>query len=117
MRIASKTMQALWGAMRVLTDENGNSGQYLRECSRTTGTPYRLDGITQDLDGNISEEDFVEKYYICFLVPPGTLEASKANARECYRGYRLKKTRETQARKTIEDYDAAFLRIEIEGHL
>ena len=47
MKLSSRALTKIWEAMRVLTDENGNSGQYMRECSRTNGTHYTLSEIFQ----------------------------------------------------------------------
>lgn len=118
MNLRSKTLQALWGAMRVLTDEN-TAGRFMRECSMTAGTGHTIEELLKDLDARMPEEAFQEKYWRCFQASHrGMLEdASRANARESYRGYWHKRNKELAAKKTVETYDAEFLNIETKGHL
>ena len=49
MNLKNETLKKLCVAFGVLTTEH-NSGEYLRECSRTTGTPFQLHELFDDLD-------------------------------------------------------------------
>jgi len=119
MKITSRALTKIWEAMRVLTDENGNSGQHMRECSQTRGTRYVLSDIFYDLDvTKITEEAFQDKYWVCFQVYPEKFEdAARANAREAYRGYHIKQKQADAARDTLRDYDVAFFNLETKGAL
>jgi hypothetical protein len=120
MKITSATMSTLWQAMRVLTDEDGNSGQYMRECSRTTGTPYTLSEIFHALDvAKFTEEAFQDKFWVCFQATHLSMQedAARANAREAFRGYHLKVQRETGAKHAIEILDERFENLEKKGLL
>jgi hypothetical protein len=118
-KINSQSLTKIWEAMRVLTDENGNSGQYMRECSRTSGTPYKLDEIFYDLDRGVSENVFQDKYWVCFQATHLSMleDAARANAREAYRGYHIKQKQADAARETIKFFDDAFVNLETRGAL
>lgn len=118
MNINSETMKTLLDAFHILTDENSSSQQYLRECSRTTGTPHRLHDMFEDLDEKkISEDAFQDKYWLCFQATHLSMleDASRANARESYRGYWLKMNKELAALCTLKSFDAEFVNLEAKG--
>jgi hypothetical protein len=116
MDFTSKTLHDVERHLRVLTNEN-NSEQVIREQTRTTGTPYRLHDIFDDLAKGMSLEDYTQKYWACLSAPWLSGEDEKARIQQGYAVYHLYRGQEIAAREFLAALDTKIKTLEEKGLL
>jgi hypothetical protein len=116
MDFTSKTLHDVERHLRVLTNEN-NSEQVIREHTRTTGTPYRLHDIFDDLAKGMSLEDYTQKYWACLSAPWLSGEDEKARIQQGYAVYHLYRGQEIAAREFLAALDTKIKTLEEKGLL